>query len=106
LLSVEEGAGSLPRRVLASLILGEVALFPRNLGEAVRRLTEAAQSKERKGQADRLIARTKGIATASWLAQHGTIRLKGMALRAATSREREFAIIQECDRLLSQHSHG
>jgi hypothetical protein len=129
LLSVAEGAGSMAGRGLASLILGEVALFSGNRGEAERLLTEAesllAKSSAhsgralalerlaeialldgRKWQANRLIARAEGIATASWLAPHLLIRLKGMALRAATSREKALDIIHECDRLLSQHSHG
>ncbi len=129
LLSVAEGAGSLPGRGLASLILGEVALFSGNLGEAERLLTEAdallakgnahsgralalerlaeiALSDGRKWLAKRLIARAEGVAAASWLAPHLLIRLKGLALRAAGTRDKVLDIIHEGDRLLTQHSHG
>lgn len=129
LLSVAEGAGSLAGRGLASLILGEVALFSGSLGEAERLLTEAeallAKSNASSGralalerlaeimllngrewQANRLIARAERVAATSWLAPHLMIRLKGLALRAAPSQEKALDIIHECDRLLSQHSHG
>ncbi len=129
LLSVAEGAGSLAGRGLASMILGEVALFSGQIGEAERLLTEAeallakadassgrvlaierlaelALSRGRNWQARRLIARAEGIAATSWLSPHLLIRLKGLSVRAATSRETALEIIQDGDRLLSHQSHG
>lgn len=129
LLSVAEGAGSLAGRGLALLILGEVALFSGQVGEAERllseaevllskaeassgrvlaleRLAEIALSGGRNWQAKRLIARSEGIAATSWLAPHLLIRLKGLAVRAAGSREKALEAIHEGDRLLSLHSHG
>ena len=93
LLSVAEGAGSLAGRGLALMILGEVALFSGQVGEAERLLTDAeallakagassgrvlalerlaeiALSSGRNWQAKRLIARAEGIAATSWLAPH------------------------------------
>ena len=129
LLSVSTGAGSLPGRGLALMILGEVALFSGNFGEAERLLTEAealladadahsgrvlalerlaeiSLAGGRKWQANRLIARAERIAAASWLSPHLLIRLKGLSVRAAGSRDKVLAIIQDGDRLLRQHSHG
>ncbi|WP_431301206.1 BTAD domain-containing putative transcriptional regulator [Tabrizicola sp. BL-A-41-H6] len=129
LLSVAEGAGSTAGRGLALMILGEVALFSGQIGEAERLLTEAeallakaeasagrvlalerlaeiALSSGRNWQAKRLIARAEGIAATSWLAPHLQIRLKGLSVRAAGSKEKALEAIHEGDRLLSQHSHG
>jgi DNA-binding SARP family transcriptional activator len=129
LLSVAEGAGSLPGRGLALLILGEVALFSGHIGEAERLLTEAetllAKAKANSGRvlalerlaeialtsgrnwhAKRLIARAEGIAATSWLLPHLQIRLKGLSVRAAASRENALERIHEGDRLLALHSHG
>lgn len=129
LLSVAEGAGSLHGRGLASLILGEVALFSGQLGEAERFLTEAealpgkadapsgrvlamerlaeiALTHGQNWQARRLIARAAGIAAAAWLSPHLLIRLKGLCVRAAPSREKALQIIQEGDRLLAEQANG
>ena len=129
LLSVADGAGSLAGRGLALMILGEVALFSGQMGEAERLLTEAeallakaqaasgrvlalerlaeiALSSGRNWQAKRLITRAEGIAAASWLAPHLQIRLKGLAVRVASTREKALETIQEGDRLLALHSHG
>lgn len=129
LLSVAEGAGSLAGRGLALMILGEVALFSGQMGEAERLLTEAeallakaeassgrvlalerlaeiALSRGQNWQAKRLITRAEGIAATSWLAPHLLIRLKGLSVRAAGSREKALETIHEGDRLLAQHTHG
>lgn len=53
---------------------------------ALERLAEIALAGGRKWQANRLIARAEGCATSSWLAPHLLIRLKGIALHAATTR--------------------
>ncbi len=129
LLSVAEGAGSLPGRGLASMILGEVALFSGQIGEAERllaeaeallakadapsgrvpaieRLAEIALSSGRNWQAKRLIGRAEAIAATSWLSPHLLIRLKGLSVRAANSREKALDIIQEGDRLLTMHGYG
>ncbi len=129
LLSVAEGAGSLAGRGLASMILGEVALFSGQSSEAERLLTEAeallakaeapsgralaierlaeiALSRGQNWQAKRLIARAEAIAATSWLSPHLLIRLKGLSVRAASSREQALECIQDGDRLLSQHSFG
>jgi len=129
LLSVAEGAGSLPGRGLALLILGEVALFSGHLHDAERLLTEAdalltkadansgrvlalerlaeiALSSGRNWQARRLIARAEGVAVTSWLSPHLLIRLKGLSVRAASSREKALEIVHEGDRLLALHSYG
>jgi DNA-binding SARP family transcriptional activator len=129
LLSVAEGARSLPGKGLALLILGEVALFSGHLHDAERLLTEAealltkadansgrvlalerlaevALSSGRNWLARRLIARAEGIAAASWLSPHLLIRLKGLSVRAAASRDKALEIIHEGDRLLAQHSYG
>jgi DNA-binding SARP family transcriptional activator len=129
LLSVAEGAGSLSGQGLASMILGEVALFSGNLGEAERlliaaeallaradapsgrvialeRLAEIAVSRGRNWEAKRLIARAEGIAAESWLSPHLLIRLKGLSVRAASSPEQALGIIQDGDRLLALHSYG
>ena len=63
-------------------------------------------SSGRNWQAKRLIARAEGIAATSWLAPHLLIRLKGLSVRAAGSREKVLETIHEGDRLLSLHSHG
>jgi DNA-binding SARP family transcriptional activator len=129
LLSIAEGAGSLPGKGLASLILGEVALFSGQLSEAERLLTEAerllaeadaasgrvlalerlaeiALSRGQKWQASRLIKRAAGIAEASWLAPHLLIRLKGLEVRAAPTNEKAIEAIQEGDRLMAKQTHG
>jgi DNA-binding SARP family transcriptional activator len=129
LLSVAEGAGSLPGRGLALMILGEVALFSGHVAEAERILTEAeallakaeansgrvlalerlaeiALATGRNWQARRLITRAEGIATTSWLSPHLLIRLKGLSVRTAPSRQRALEIIHEGDRLMAQHTHG
>jgi DNA-binding SARP family transcriptional activator len=129
LLSVAEGAGSLPGRGLALLILGEVALFSGRLDDAERLLTEAealltkaeahsgrvlalerlaevALSTGRNWLARRLIARAEGVAATSWLSPHLLIRLKGLSVRAAASRDKALEVIHEGDRLLAQHSYG
>lgn len=129
LLSVAEGAGSTAGRGLALMILGEVALFSGQVGEAERLLTEAeallakaeasagrvlalerlaeiALSGGRNWHAKRLIARAESIAATSWLAPHLQIRLKGLSVRAAGSKEKALEAIHEGDRLLSLHSHG
>jgi tetratricopeptide (TPR) repeat protein len=129
LLSVAEGAGSTAGRGLALMILGEVALFSGQVGEAERLLTEAeallakaeasagrvlalerlaeiSLSAGRNWHAKRLIARAEGIAAKSWLAPHLQIRLKGLSVRAAGSKEKALEAIHEGDRLLSLHSHG
>jgi DNA-binding SARP family transcriptional activator len=129
MLSVAEGAGSLPGQGLASMILGEVALFSGQLGEAERlltaaeallakadapsgrvvaleRLAEIALASGRNWLANRLIARAEGIAATSWLSPHLLIRLKGLSVRAATSQDKALDIITEGDRLLSLQTHG
>lgn len=111
------------------MILGEVALFSGQVGEAERLLTEAEAllakaeasagrvlalerlaeiglSSGRNWHAKRLIARAEGIAATSWLAPHLQIRLKGLSVRAAGSKEKALEAIHEGDRLLSLHSHG
>lgn len=129
LLSAAEGAGSLAGRGLASLILGEVALFSGNLGEAERlvgeaeallseagassgrvlaleRLAEIALSRGQKWQANRLITRAARCAGESWIFPHLLIRLKGLSVRAAPSPAEALQIIEEGDRLLVQHEYG
>ncbi len=124
LLSVAEGAGSLAGRGLASLVLGEAALFSGQLAEAERmlteaeklyaqvgaiagrvlalqRLTELALARGQKWQAGRLIRRATTLAQSSWLAPHLLISLKGLEVRAASTPEKMAAIIQEGDRMLS-----
>jgi tetratricopeptide (TPR) repeat protein len=111
------------------MILGEVALFSGDLGEAERllieaeallaradapsgrvvaleRLAEIAVSRGRNWEARRLIARAEGVAASSWLSPHLLIRLRGLAVRAAASAEQALDIIHEGDRLLAQHSYG
>nr|WP_250889022.1 BTAD domain-containing putative transcriptional regulator [Mesorhizobium sp. dw_380] len=124
LLSVAEGAGSLAGRGLASLVLGEAALFSGQLGEAERmlteaeklyaqvgavagrvlalqRLTELALARGQKWQAGRLIRRATTLARSSWLAPHLLISLKGLEVRAASAPDKIAATIQEGDRMLS-----
>jgi len=129
LLSVAEGAGSLSGRGLASLILGEAALFSGHLGEAERcltqaeallaeadaasgravaleRLAEIAIARGQKWQANRLIQRALGVAEASWLSPHLLIRLQGLKVRAASTREQAMEAVLEGDRLLADQTHG
>lgn len=129
LLSVAVGAGSLPGRGLASMILGEVALFSGNLPEAERMLTEAERLLDkadavsgrvvalerlaeiafltgRNWLAKRLIARAEGIAPGTWLSPHLLIRLKALSVRTAASREKLYETIQDGDRLLGQQTYG
>ncbi|WP_421761827.1 AfsR/SARP family transcriptional regulator [Devosia sp.] len=129
LLAVAEGAGSLPGRGLASLILGEAALFSGQMSEAERlltaaeallaeadapsgralaleRLAELALSRGQKWQAGRLIQRALGIAAQSWIAPHLVIRLQGLLVRAAPTKPKALQAIAEGDRLLADQSHG
>ncbi|MET2830861.1 BTAD domain-containing putative transcriptional regulator [Mesorhizobium shangrilense] len=124
LLSVAEGAGSVAGRGLASLVLGEAALFSGQLAEAERmlteaeklyaqvgavagrvlalqRLTELALARRQKWQAGRLIHRATTLAQSSWLAPHLLISLKGLEVRAAATPERIAETIREGDRMLS-----
>ncbi|BAB49567.1 AfsR/SARP family transcriptional regulator [Mesorhizobium japonicum] len=124
LLSVAEGAGSVAGRGLASLVLGEAALFSGQLAEAERmlteaerlyaqvgtvagrvlalqRLTELALARHQKWQAGRLIHRATTLARSSWLAPHLLISLKGLEVRAAATSERIAETIREGDRMLS-----
>lgn len=124
LLSVAEGAGSIAGRGLASLVLGEAALFSGQLAEAERmlseaeklyaqvgavagrvmalqRLTELALARGQKWQAGRLIRRATTLARSSWLAPHLLITLKGLEVRAASTPERVAETIREGDRMLS-----
>lgn len=129
LLAVAEGAGSLPGRGLASLILGEAAMFSGHLGEAERlltiaeallaeadapsgralaleRLAELALARGQKWKAGRLIQRALGIAAQSWIAPHLVIRLQGLLVRAAPTKPKALQAIAEGDRLLADQSHG
>ena len=122
LLSVAQAAGSLPGQGLASMILGEVALFSADFeaaekllsqGDAhsgralaVERLAEIAIGRGRNWEARRLIARAESIASESWLSPHLLIRLKGLSVRAAGSQEDAREIIAEGDRLVSLHAYG
>ncbi len=73
---------------------------------ALERLAEIALSSGRNWHAKRLIARAEGIAATSWLAPHLQIRLKGLSVRAAGSKDKALEAIHEGDQLLSLHSHG
>src|ERR1700722_12660514 len=124
LLTVAEDANSSAGKALASLLLGEVALFSGNLEEAeqwllqaerfhleigavagrvlaIERLAEIALERGQKWHAGRLIRRGLADAEKSWLAPHLIIRMQALAVRAAATPEEVAAEILIGDRLMS-----
>jgi DNA-binding SARP family transcriptional activator len=124
LLAVAEDEGSAQGRALATLILGEAALFSGQLGAAeelltradglhlevgaaagrtlsLQRLAELALSRGQKWRARRLLEKGEKIAASSWLAPHLAIRLQGLAVQAAPSTARAMAAITQGDRWLA-----
>jgi DNA-binding SARP family transcriptional activator len=124
LLAVAEDANSSAGKGLASLLLGEVALFSGNLDAAeqwlvqaerfhleigavagrvlaIERLAEIALERGQKWRAGRLIRRGLADAEKSWLAPHLIIRMQALAVRAAATPEEVAAEILIGDRLMS-----
>jgi DNA-binding SARP family transcriptional activator len=124
LLAVAEDAESSAGKGLASLLLGEVALFSGNLDEAekwlmeaerfhleagavagrvlaIERLAEIALERGQKWRANRLIQRGLAGAEESWLAPHLIMRMQALAVRAATTPEQVAAAILAGDRLMT-----
>lgn len=127
LLEVASQAGSGAGRGLASLILGEVAIFAGELDDAERLLTEAeklllaadatagrvlalerlaevALQRGQKWRASRLIGRGLVDADQSWLSPHLVMRMQALEVRSATTQEKLMEAILEGDRLLSPGS--
>jgi DNA-binding SARP family transcriptional activator len=124
LLCVAEEAGSVAGRGLASLLLGEAALFSGRLDEAETWLTEAERLHQEAGavagrvlalerlaeialergqnwHANRLIKRGLGEAGATWLSPHLVMRMQALAVRAAPTPEATAEAIRAGDRLLA-----
>lgn len=124
LLSVAEAANSSTGKALASLLLGEVALFSGELDQAeallteaerlhheagatsgrvlaLERLAEIALERGQKWKANRLIGRGLAEAEKSWLSSHLIMRMQALAVRAAPTRARAAEAILAGDRLLT-----
>lgn len=124
LFDVADEAGSNTGKALASLLLGEVALFSGDLDEAERLLTDAEKLHHEAGaisgrvlalerlaeialergqnwKASRLIQRGMGEAEKSWLAPHLIMRMQALAVRAAPTAAKAAEAILAGDRLLT-----
>lgn len=124
LLAVADEADSSTGKALASLLLGEVALFSGQLDEAealltdaeklhheagavsgrvlaLERLAEIALERGQKWKASRLIQRGMGEAEKSWLSSHLIMRMQALAVRAASSPKAVAEAILAGDRLLT-----
>ena len=124
LLVVAEESGSVPGRALATLILGEAALFAgqldlaeQRLGDAGRlheacgaiagqvfalqRLAEVALARGQKYRAGRLVQKGLRLATTSWLEPHLTIRLQTLLVSGAATRAKAAEAIVQGDRSLA-----
>ncbi len=126
LLTVAEQAESVPGRGLATLILGEAALFggqldtaEQLLSDAVRlheeagavagrvltlqRLAEVALARGQSYRAGRIIQKAMHLAEASWLAPHLVIRLQTLMVAGAASKARAGEAIVQGDRWMASH---
>lgn len=124
LLTVADDAHSQPGRALATLILGEGALFSGRLEDAetlltaaeqlyadlgadagrsmsLQRLAEVAIARGQKWRAGRFIKRGLKFADTTWLAPHLLIRLQGVTVEAASPKDRSEAISLG-DRLIAE----
>jgi DNA-binding SARP family transcriptional activator len=127
LLTVAERAGSVPGRALATLILGEAALFGGQLDTAeqllsdagrlheeagavagrvlsLQRLAEVALARGQRYRAGRLMQKGMRLAETSWLAPHLVIRLQTLMVAGAASKARAAEAITQGDRWLAGHS--
>ncbi len=122
--AVADDANSNVGKALASLLLGEVALFSGQLDEAetllteaeklhhgagatsgrvlaIERLAEIALERGQKWKANRLIQRGMGQAEKSWLSSHLIMRMQALAVRAAPTWMEAEEAIRAGDRLLT-----
>jgi DNA-binding SARP family transcriptional activator len=129
LLAVAEDAGSVPGRVLASLILGEAELFSGRLASAeelltsadrlcadagagaasgqalaLHRLGEIALARGQKWRAYRILHKGFRLAEAAWLAPHLLIRFQALAVEAAANRVQAREAIRQGDRWLAERN--
>lgn len=125
LLDIAEDAGSVPGRVLASLILGEAELFSGRLATAEELLTSAGQlsleagsfsgqalalhrlgeialARGQKWRARRFLDRGLRVAGSTWLAPHMLIRFEALAVEAAATQSQAMEAIRQGDRRLAE----
>ncbi|MET3520330.1 AfsR/SARP family transcriptional regulator [Mesorhizobium abyssinicae] len=125
LLGIAEAAGSVPGRVLASLILGEAELFSGRLTAAEELLTSAAQlsaaarapfgealalhrlgeialARGQKWRAGRLLQKGLRLAESTWLAPHLLIRFQALAVEAAATQSQAMEAIRQGDGRLAE----
>ena len=127
LLAVAEDAQSIAGRALATLILGEAALFsgPLDVAErllveaerlhaeagadagramSLQRLAEAALARGQKWRASRLVQKAFRIAQSSWLEPHLLMRLQALVVESAGTKARVIDAIEQGDRWLAERS--
>ena len=127
LLAVAEDAQSIAGRALATLILGEAALFsgPLDVAErllveaerlhaeagadagramSLQRLAEAALARGQKWRAARLVQKAFRIAQSSWLEPHLLMRLQALVVESAGTKARVIDAIEQGDRWLAERS--
>jgi DNA-binding SARP family transcriptional activator len=125
LLAAAENAQSVAGRALATLILGEAALFAGRLDDAeqllteadalheniganagraltLQRLAEVSLARGQKYRANRLAQKALRIGEAHWLAPHLLIRLQAVVVEAAPGTAKALAAINDGDRWLSE----
>ena len=127
LLAVAEDAGSVPGRALATLVLGEAALFSGQLDSAeallveaerlhaeagadagrvmsLQRLAEAALARGQKWRASRFVQKGFRLAQASWLEPHLLMRLQALVVESAGTKARVVEAIAQGDRWLAERN--
>ena len=127
LLAVAEDAQSIAGRALATLILGEAALFsgPLDVAErllveaerlhaeagadagrvmSLQRLAEVALARGQKWRAARLVQKGFRIAQSSWLEPHLLMRLQALVVESAGTKARVIDAIGQGDRWLAERS--
>jgi DNA-binding SARP family transcriptional activator len=124
LLAIAEGAGSIPGRALATLILGEGELFSGRLDVAeqllidadrlhgqggstagrvvcLQRLAEVALARGQKWRAGRLVQKGFRLAESTWLSPHLLIRLQALVVEAAATQARKADAIRQGDQWIA-----
>ena len=125
MMQIADDAGSATGAALALLMLGEAELLAGHLDGAEQHLKEAAAANDREGcisgsalarqrlaeaavsrgrryEANRLLGRARSLALRSDLATHLTVRVFGTMIQAADDPEKAMTVVRAAERELSQ----